>query len=151
MSKHPRPQLKDQAAQDHAEGQSELLNHLKQTPTSDLHTVDPELLARLTADQRRELFTKDIIVKVPQNIIKRRTEKVQRSRPRLMRRAWNILPNLFKSQIIGACTSLVVTAAGMGLMTNWPAINAQLQHLTRTEASDLLNNWRILFDQETSQ
>lgn len=151
MSKRPTSDIKNQATKDHTEGQSELFAQLKRKSASELHSVDPTLLGRLTADQRCELFTNKVVARIRKKPVKTPTVKRRRSRPRLIRRIWNLLPNLFKSQIIGASTALFVTTTGMILITTGPELIEDLLALSQTDSTGYLSKWNHLITQENQQ
>lgn len=125
MTISPSDNLKDQAARDHAEGQFELLKELGQNKSQELHNINPSLFARLTPEQRRELFSKSRHNQSRSYKKIKPVAKQLRSRPYILRRTWNYLPNVFRNQIVGVLTSMAVLGAGISLMTIWPIIEAQ--------------------------
>jgi hypothetical protein len=108
-----------QAAQDLQQGRTELLSALKRVPVSDLHNTDPTLFARLTPQQRAELFSK-----VAQQgrtaapigpYSRRRPESAGVSVPR---RLWNRLPPVGRSQLIGLLTASILAGASLAALAH---------------------------------
>lgn len=101
--------LKILAQKDHDSGRVELLDELKRIPKSELHNVDPTLLARLTPRQRATLFAqtdkKSHLANQSATVVKRQ------KRALIFRRAWNGLPLPVRSQLLG----LLMTAVLSGL------------------------------------
>tara|TARA_R110001606_G_scaffold399293_1_gene583879 strand:+ start:11560 stop:12183 length:624 start_codon:yes stop_codon:yes gene_type:complete len=118
--------LKAKAEADLDAGRRELLAELKRHSASGLHSIDPALLARLTPDQRAELFSghERRAQHAPQQEMPpaARRKTGQRS---LIRRGWNAVPLLVRSQVVGV---ILVGLLGGGL-------NASLDNQARLTAT----------------
>lgn len=109
--------LKSKAQADLDSGRRELLKDLKRCPASELHVIEPALLARLTPEQRAELFAKNVrkfqYTSGPRQAIR---PPRRLGRTSLLRRTWSGLPLFVRSQVLGLLSAcLFAGAATVGL------------------------------------
>ncbi|WP_316980110.1 hypothetical protein [Shumkonia mesophila] len=111
--------LMAQASQDLQQGRTELLSALKRVPVSDLHNTDPTLFARLTPQQRAELFSKVAQQGHPTTQIgSPRHRSPDPAGPSAVRRLWNRLPLPGRCQLIGLLTASILAGGGLAALAH---------------------------------
>jgi hypothetical protein len=111
--------LMAQAAQDLQQGRSELLGALKRIPVSDLHNTDPTLFARLTPQQRAELFSKVAQQgRTPAPLGSSGRRRPGSAGSSAGRRLWNRLPLTMRCQLVGFITSSILAGASVAALAH---------------------------------
>lgn len=103
--------MKSQAEKDINEGRGEVVEKLKEIPVSELHHSDPTLFARITADQRADIFShiahqnEASAHRAPLNIVRYKKPGAFRTQ-----QLWAALPLGIRSQCVGLFLSTALAA-----------------------------------------
>ncbi len=107
-------ELTKQAQKIREQGQRELLKQLKQKRPSEVHTLDATQIARLSPEQRQELFTHIAKSYVSPKANQNRIKPYQKQG--WPRRLWLRLPVLIRSQVAGLlAASLLLSLSAYAL------------------------------------
>lgn len=99
------------ADRDHKEGTAELLAELKKLPAPELPNLEPAILSRLTAEQRRSLFATPRKAQRLSNPLSSQQSSKRLKRLGLPRRLWFKLPVICRGQLLGLAISALLAGS----------------------------------------
>ncbi len=117
IGKHSLQDFKSRSEADINEGRVEVVERLKGIPVSQLHHSDPTLFARITPDQRADVFSHiahQIMAsdsRPPANIV-----RYKHRRTFLIGRLWRALPLATRSQFLGIFLSSTLAVLFLGVL-----------------------------------
>jgi len=117
IGKHSLQDFKSRSEADINEGRVEVVERLKGIPVSQLHHSDPTLFARITPDQRADVFSHiahQIVAsdsRPPANIV-----RYKHRRTFLIGRLWRALPLAARSQFLGIFLSSTLAVLFLGVL-----------------------------------
>ena len=117
IAKHSLQDFKSRSEADINEGRVEVVERLKGIPVSQLHHSDPTLFARITPDQRADVFSHIAHQTVasdsrpPANIV-----RYKHRRTFLIGRLWRALPLAARSQSLGIFLSSALAVLFLGVL-----------------------------------